>query len=70
MRVRLAVTSEADRKFVRLDDLLPAGLEPIDPDLDVTPPALREELERERRAAVGASTPSYYAPWYRWYYSP
>ena len=70
VRVTLTVVAPADRLFVKLEDFLPAGLEPIDPRLKIVPAYLREQLEREQTEAVLGGTPTYYAPWYAWYYSP
>jgi len=47
----------ADRNYVVVNDLLPAGLEPIDPRLQNTDPALRAKLEAERRKALGVEEP-------------
>ena len=70
VRVTVTVVAPADRLFVKLEDFLPAGLEPIDPRLKIVPAYLREQLEREQTEAVLGGTPTYYAPWYAWYYSP
>ena len=70
VRVTVTVIAPADRLFVQVRDFLPAGLEPIDPQLRIVSPYLREQLEEDRRDARQASAPPYYAPWYRWYYSP
>ena len=70
VRVTVTVIAPADRLFARVEDFLPAGLEPIDPQLRIVSPYLREQLEEDRRDARQASATPYYAPWYRWYYSP
>ena len=70
VRVTVTVVAPADRLFVQVQDFLPAGLEPIDPQLRIVSPYLREQLEEDRRDARQASATPYYAPWYRWYYSP
>ena len=70
VRVRLTVVTPADRKFVVVEDFLPAGLEPIDPQFAVVSPALKAKLQEERRAAIAANAPEYYAPWFRWYFNP
>jgi hypothetical protein len=61
----------ADRMYVLVEDLLPAGLEPVDARLRTVDPALRAKLENDR---LGASQKNpnggYFAPWLRWYYSP
>ena len=70
VRVTVTVIAPADRLFVQVQDFLPAGLEPIDPQLRIVSPYLRQQLADDRAEALQASTPAYYAPWYRWYYSP
>ena len=70
VRVTVTVIAPADRLFVQVQDFLPAGLEPIDPQLNIVSPRLREQLADDRAEAAQASAPAYYAPWYRWYYSP
>ena len=73
VRVEITVVAPADRLFVRVDDYLPAGLEPIVPRLNVVSPWLREQLRDERAREVAPAYRgghSYYAPWYAWYYSP
>ena len=70
VRVSLTVIAPNDRSYVTIEDLLPAGLEAIDPQLATTDPALRAQLEKERVAAYTRSGDRFAAPWYRWYYSP
>ncbi len=70
VRVRVTIMADADRKCVTVDDFLPAGLEPIDPQLDIVPIELRQQLQQERQAAVAANAPEYVAPWYRYYFNP
>jgi alpha-2-macroglobulin len=70
VRIRLTVMSDSDRKFVTVEDALPAGLEPIDPTLKTVPLDLIEQLEGERVAAVTENAPSYAAPWFAWYLNP
>ena len=70
VRVKLTVMLPADRNYVVVEDLLPAGLEPIDPNLKVVDPALKAQLEAERSAANRPEGLDYFAPWYRWYYNP
>ncbi len=70
VRVRLTVVAPADRLFAKVEDFLPAGLEPIDPRLNIVPVELRQQLRAERAEALHGSAPSYYAPWYPWYYNP
>ena len=70
VRVTVTVVAPADRLFARIEDFLPAGLEPIDPKLAIVSPWLREQLQQEQAAAILGGAASYYAPWYAWYYSP
>ena len=70
VRVTVTVVAPADRLFARVEDFLPAGLEPIDPKLAVVPGWLREQLRQDQTAALLEGAPSSYAPWYAWYYSP
>ena len=70
VRVVVTVAAPADRLFARVEDSLPAGLEPIDPQLNIVAPYLREQLEADRAEALLGDAPAYSAPWYRWYWSP
>jgi len=70
VRIKLTVLSDADRKFVTLEDALPAGLEPIDPQLKIVPAYLVEQLQDERTEAILGDAPEYAAPWFAWYLSP
>ncbi|MQA00085.1 MAG: hypothetical protein GEU80_12290 [Dehalococcoidia bacterium] len=71
VRVTLTVVAPADRKFAVIEDFLPAGLEPIDPQLAIVSPDLRRQLEEERQEALlGDDAPEYFAPWYAWYLNP
>ena len=70
VRVTVTVVAPADRVFAKVEDFLPAGLEPIDPQLNIVSPWLREQLEADRVEALLGDAPAYYAPWYRWYWSP
>ena len=70
VRVTVTVVAPADRLFARVEDFLPAGLEPVDPGLDIVPAWLRDQLRREQVEARQRNAPSYVAPWYGWYYSP
>ena len=70
VRVTVTVIAPSDRLFARVEDLLPAGLEPIDPQLAVVPEWLRQQLRREQDEARQRQAPGYVAPWYGWYYSP
>ena len=70
VRVTVTVVAPAERLYAKVEDFLPAGLEPIDPRLNIVPAWLREQLQRDQAEARRGSAPSYYAPWYAWYYSP
>ena len=70
VRVTVTVVAPAERLYAKVEDFLPAGLEPIDPRLNIVSPWLREQLQRDQAEAVLGGTASYYAPWYTWYYSP
>ena len=70
VRVTVTVVAPADRLFARVEDFLPAGLEPVDPELNIVSDWVREQLNEDRRQARLAGAPADFAPWYRWYYSP
>ncbi len=70
VRIRLTVLSDANRKFVTLEDALPAGLEPIDPQLKIIPAHLVDQLNEERQEAILGDAPEYAAPWFPWYLNP
>ncbi|HEX9437130.1 MAG TPA: Ig-like domain-containing protein [Candidatus Limnocylindria bacterium] len=71
VRVKVTVMAPASRKYVTVEDLLPAGLEAIDARLKTVDPQLKKQLEAERlQIAQKASGSAAYAPWYGWYYSP
>ncbi len=70
VRVTVTVVASADRLFARVEDFLPAGLEPIDPQLNIVSPYLRRQLEAERAEALRGDETGYHAPWYGWYWSP
>ncbi|MCY3647089.1 MAG: Ig-like domain-containing protein [Chloroflexi bacterium] len=70
VRVTVTVVAPADRLFARVEDFLPAGLEPIDPKLAIVSPWIREQLQQDQAAAVLGGASSYYAPWFAWYFSP
>ncbi len=70
VRVKVTILAPADRNYVTIEDLLPAGLEPVDVALKNVDPALKAKLEAERIASDQKRTGGYMAPWYRWYYSP
>jgi len=70
VRVKVTVLAPADRSYVVLEDLLPAGLEPVDARLKTVDPALKAKLEAERVKASERQAGGYVAPWFRWSYSP
>src|SRR5690606_10925957 len=72
VRVKMTVVADADRKFVSVEDLLPAGLEALDTQLASVPDDVRRALEAERTEAIGNADDEVraFAPWYRWYWSP
>lgn len=75
VRVKVTVLTPADRNYVVIEDLLPAGLEPVDTRLKVVDPKLKVQLEADRAAAAkrragSGGKESYFAPWLSWYYSP
>ena len=70
VRIEVTVVAPAERRFARVEDFLPAGLEAIDPQLNIVSPWLREQLQAEQREALREGAPSYVAPWFSWYFSP
>ncbi|HKY51866.1 MAG TPA: hypothetical protein VJP45_11480, partial [Candidatus Limnocylindria bacterium] len=70
VRVKVTVIAPADRNYVTVEDLLPAGLEPVDARLKTVDPALKVRLENERTQAAQQHFGDYMAPWFGWYYSP
>jgi uncharacterized protein YfaS (alpha-2-macroglobulin family) len=74
VRVKVTVLAPADRNYVVVEDVLPAGLEPVDTRLKSIDPKLKAQLDADRAAEAakraGASKNSYFAPWFRWYYNP
>jgi len=70
VRVSVTVIAPADRNYVVIEDLLPAGLEAVDTRLKNVDPALKQKLEAERVKASQQKLGGYTAPWFRWYYSP
>ncbi|HEX5368415.1 MAG TPA: hypothetical protein VFY10_03275, partial [Dehalococcoidia bacterium] len=60
----------ADRDYVVVEDMLPAGLEAIDPKLATVDPALKAQLQNEQQQANRPANLDYIAPWFRWYYNP
>ena len=70
VRVTVTVVAPADRLYAKVEDFLPAGLEPIDPQLNVVSAELKEQLRQERLDTLLGDAPDYYAPWYAWYYNP
>ena len=70
VRVTVTVVAPADRLFVQVEDFLPGGLEPIDPQLNIVSPWLRQQLWDEQADALRGSSGGYCAPWYGWCFSP
>ena len=70
VRVQVTIVAPHDRLFVLVEDYLPAGLEPINPNLRIVAPELIQQLEADRRDTRRGAAPKDYAPWYAWYYSP
>jgi len=71
VRVKLTVMNQRDLKYVEVDDLLPGGLEAMDPKLRITDKATIARLEAERSKNGPIQTGGRIrAPWYRGYYSP
>ncbi len=70
VRVTVTVVAPADRLFVQVEDFLPAGLEPIDPQLNIVAPWVRQQLWEEQAEALRGSSGGYCAPWYGWCFSP
>jgi hypothetical protein len=70
VRVTVTVVAPADRLFVQVEDFLPGGLEPIDPQLNIVSPWLRQQLWEEQAEAIRGSSGGYCAPWYGWCFSP
>jgi uncharacterized protein YfaS (alpha-2-macroglobulin family) len=71
VRVTVTVMVQSDHAYVVVEDPLPAGLEPVDARLKNVDPALKAQLDSDRaQAAPKQPGGGYFAPWYRWYYSP
>jgi len=70
VRVTMTIVVNGDHNYVAVEDLLPAGLEPVDARLKTTDLGLKARLDRERLASVQRKAGDYVAPWFRWYYSP
>jgi len=72
VRVTVTVMVQSDHPYVVVEDPLPAGLEPVDARLKNVDPALKAQLDNELAQAAQKQFggQSYFAPWYRWYYSP
>ena len=66
VRVTVTVVAPTDRVFVKVEDLLPAGLEPIDPQLNIVSPGLRDRLWADRWEARRRSAASYRRYYTRW----
>ena len=70
VRVTVTVIAPADHRYVVIEDLLPAGLEPVDARLKTVDPALKAKLDSDRAQAAQRQAGGYAAPWFGWYYSP
>jgi uncharacterized protein YfaS (alpha-2-macroglobulin family) len=72
VRVTVTVMVKSDHSYVVVEDPLPAGLEPVDARLKNVDPALKARLDNELAQAAQRQFGggAYFAPWYRWYYSP
>src|SRR5438445_2172667 len=72
VRVTVTVVVQSDHSYVVVEDPLPAGLEPVDARLKNVDPALKAQLDNELAQAAQKQFggDAYFAPWYRWYYSP
>jgi uncharacterized protein YfaS (alpha-2-macroglobulin family) len=72
VRVTVTVMVKSDHAYVVVEDPLPAGLEPVDARLKNVDPALKAQLDNELAQAAQKQFggDAYFAPWYRWYYSP
>ena len=70
VRVKLTVMTASDHPYIVIEDLLPSGLEPVDARLKNVDPALIAKLNADQSTAAGRKAGSYFAPWFRWYYSP
>ena len=72
VRVTVTVMVQSDHSYVVVEDPLPAGLEPVDARLKNVDPALKAQLDSELAQAAQKQFGggAYFAPWYRWYYSP
>jgi uncharacterized protein YfaS (alpha-2-macroglobulin family) len=72
VRVTVTVMVKSDHAYVAVEDPLPAGLEPVDARLKNVDPKLKAQLDHELAQAAqkqfGGN--AYFAPWFRWYYSP
>ncbi len=55
VKVKVTLVAEADLNFLVLEDYLPAGLEPIDTSLKITPLEFRRRLIEEQRRAYQVS---------------
>ncbi|MYH67164.1 MAG: hypothetical protein F4152_00890 [Dehalococcoidia bacterium] len=68
VRVTVTVVAPAERLFARVEDFLPAGLEPIDPVLDIVSDDLRQRLRDDYNRLSGRSHWSYWGryPWRAW----
>lgn len=69
VQVKLTVIVNSEMREVDVTDLLPAGLEPIDPRLKIATADSIRQLEEQQRT-LNRSSGQYTAPWLRWYYNP
>ncbi len=70
IRVKVTVMAPSDLKYLVVQDLLPAGFEPIDTSLKIVDPKLKAQLQAERTKLNRPTEIDYWAPWFGWYYSP
>ncbi len=68
VRVTVTVVAPAERLFARVEDFLPAGLEPIDPALDIVSADLLQSLQEDYNRLSGRTAWYYYGryPWGAW----
>lgn len=71
VRVKLTILTGQDLNYVQVADLLPAGLEAVNPALKITDAATLAKLNDDRRRAGPANANrGYIAPWFIGYYNP
>ena len=68
VRVTVTVVAPAERLFAKVEDFLPAGLEPIDPVLDIVSDDLLQQLRDDYNRLSGRGHWSYWGryPWRAW----